>query len=694
MLYCNSDYDRYIIDKYYDHLKDLTPTERMVEKFRLQLENIPIHIYKDDYFVGWFGFDEKLPTDGLRSYGYSLTDEEKALLDFPGTIGSSTMVDKSHTCADYGRILREGLVSFEKRIQAELKLCPDDAELLAMEKCVQVVRGFGKRIGTVIGNMLDGADDTKRQRLIDMKERAEKVPYYPAESFAEALQAVWIIHFLIPMAENGWYSISLGHFDRYMYPYYKKELESGTPKQTIVDMLHQFYRLLNNYSDGACLLGIGGEEYNDLSELLIECQKNFNLPAPILGARITEHTNDRIFDLLIDEKLFAAGQPTFYSEEGCREALKEKGIPDSDAVNFSNNSCMGIGIPGKEVNSMWGCVFNVSSSVELAVTGGKLVSKTGDTNIAPAGSFEELFGRFTAYCTENIAKCLKAFNLRSGLTEKYDPDVFFSVITDDCIERHRDRMSGARYQNATVECMGMVNASDALCAIDTLVFKEKRYTLNELTKAVKSNFAGYEQIRADILKCPKYGTNSEADEYAVRVADVLADIIPTHDHDNIHFVPSLHTIDTNVGYGAGWGAGFDGRLAGTPFAKNAGPCNEVRCNVPTSLVLSAAKLPQYRFYGGQPIDIHFDMSVVRDHKKAIAALIKTYFRNGGLQFQVNSVSVEILEDALEHPENHNDLIVRIGGFSDYFNRLNMATRLEFIERFSAEGRKPDKETEK
>lgn len=145
-----------------------------------------------------------------------------------------------------------------------------------------------------------------------------------------------------------------------------------------------------------------------------------------------------------------------------------------------------------------------------------------------------------------------------------------------------------------------------------------------------------------------------------------------------------YTLDANVGYGNSWGAGFDGRYAQTPFAKNAGPSNCVRNRIPTSLVLSAAKLPQSKFFGGQPIDINFGTDAIKNHKKEIEELIKTYFQKGGLQLQVNSMSSKILKDAIENPQNYADLVVRRGGYSAYFNNLSLQSKQEFVERAERE----------
>jgi hypothetical protein len=195
--------------------------------------------------------------------------------------------------------------------------------------------------------------------------------------------------------------------------------------------------------------------------------------------------------------------------------------------------------------------------------------------------------------------------------------------------------------------MGMINVSDGICAIDNLVFKNKKYSLEKLSEAVKNNFVGYEEIRNDILKCNKYGQNSDADSYAIAVAEILQKVIRKKDHANRKYSPSLHTLTANVDYGLKWGAGYDGRLACEPFAKNAAPSDYVRKKEPTFLILSAAKLPQNKFFGGQPIDLNFSTDIIRNHKKEISALISTYFQFGGLQLQVNSMTAELLKAALE-----------------------------------------------
>ncbi len=681
MIYCNHTFDCLITDKYYDTLMTLSPVTRAAEKFRLELMELPIHLLDDDCFVGRFGFTEPIDISNMREICYHPTSEEQCILAFPQSIGSTIDFDRGHTLADYECLLHNGLIYYDKKIDAELEKDPGDEYLLAMKQIMFAIQNLTERILQFLHEKSLTATKEEQRRLADMAELLYQVPYHPARTFREALQSIWMIHFLLPLSENAWYSISLGRFDTYLFPYYEKALQSGVTRAEIKEDLRYFYSLLNSYCDAACLLNIG-PNYNDLSYLIIECQEEFALPGPIMGARISTQTDENVWRLLINEKLFAMGQPTFYSEEGCRAALHTRGICEDEIMHFANNSCMGISIPGKEINNMWGCVFNVSSALEMAVNNGHLLRE--GLYVANFESIDKLFEAFSKYCQINIDGCLDAYELYAKMFGVHYPNPFWTMLLDGCIAQKKDRVFSAPYHNATVECMGLVNVSDGLYAIQKLVFEEKKYTLAEIVSSVSRNFSDDPVLRQDILHCHKYGVNSDADDFAIRVAEILVKCIIAHNHDNIHYLPSMHTLDANVRYGATWGAGFDGRLSGCPFAKNAGPSDHARTGNLTSLALSAAKLPQTQLHGGQPIDILFPQNMVIEKKKPIAALIRTYLKIGGLQLQVNSVSSAILRDALAHPEKYNHLIVRIGGFSDYFNNFSYQTKLDFVRRFELE----------
>ena len=684
MALCDTRIESYVRNVYWDHLNALPPISRANEKFSLSLSLITLDVHPDDEIAGWFRFDgEDHP---YRAFDDEQLDESKrAVMNAPGVFGSRTSVDRGHTLVDYGEILRIGLNGYEAKIDRVLTETPGDESLLSMKTCLQTVRAFMQRMADSVQAKVAAADEGDCPRLMRLEDMLRHVPFESARTFREAVQSVWIIHFLLPLSDNAWYSISLGRFDRYMLPYYEEALRSGVDESEIRRILRTFYQLLNAYADGACLLNVG-PAYNALSHLLIACQKDFALPAPILGARVSEETTQSDWDALIDEKLFSMGQPTFYGEASCVRALLEKGVPESEARDFSNNSCMGISLAGREFDSMWGFVFIVSAAIEAALNNGHLLS--GECIVPGIGTVSTM-----AQVWDNVRRCadhlinigLRSYEARADFSEDLTPNPFISLLTKSCIERRCDRISGADYHNVTVECMGLVDAADALCAVDQLVFVKGAYTLPQLSEAVRADFRGYETLHRALLSCPKFGRDEAAVPYALRLADILQELIRAHDHGNRHYSPSLHTLDANVGDGAHWGAGYDGRRAGTPFAKNAGISNASRTADPTAMVLASSALPQCLFYGGGPLDVSFSVDTVRSHAREIQSLIEVYFERGGLQFQVNALSASVLRAAADHPEASPNLVVRIGGYSTFFRNLSGASKQELIERATREG---------
>lgn len=681
---CEYGTENYIRNEYFDYLNSLPPKVRFAEKFRLETEVLDFEIRENDRIVGWFELNREVPE-------YRGFDDEKRtkaqieIMDAPEKFASRTDADRGHTLADYETILQKGLMYYEEKLNSEQSLYPNDEFLKSMKSTLEHTLAFLERIENILSEKLSKCNESDRKRLERMRDIIKKVPYHPSENFDEAVQTVWIIHFLISIAGNAWYSISLGRVDQYMYPFYKKSLEAGMTRDEAKEIIRNLYELLNSYSDGACLMNVGSN-YNELSELLIECQKEFRMPAPILGARISEDTPDRIWDLLIDDELFSMGQPTFYGEEPCVRALIEKGIEKNEAERFSNNSCMGINIPGNEFDSMWGSVISVSAILEAALGSGKLLKRDAEVpGIKSVMCLEDIYENFEKCAEYVMAICAKSYDVRVKRMEEIMPETFLSMLTPGCIEKHCDRISGAKYHCVTVECMGMINASDGIAAVKKLVFEDEKYTIEEISRAISEDFHGYEKLQSELKKCPKFSKNDAADECAVRVADILQRVIRSFSHDNVYYSPSLHTIDTNVSYGSWWHGGYDGRDPGAPFAKNAGPSNDARDTDPTSIVLSSTKILQRNFFGGQPIDINFDRENVLNNKNKIRSLIEVYFKRGGLQFQVNSLSSELLRKATDEPEKYPNLVVRVGGYSTYFSKLSPNIKEEFIERFEKSG---------
>jgi len=672
---------------------------------------MPIQIKGTDFIAGWYGY-EACPDDMKNIISRKenvcmlqyISEED---LDLKSKLDNEFLLQcgfcGGHTCIDYKTIAEKGVNFYINKVGKELLTTDAHSDkyiyLKAMLISLKAIETFSKRFAELAFSMAENAKSfEEKERLMRMHNALLKVPMNPSGDFYEALQAVWIMHLLIPISEHDWASISLGRFDQYLYPFYKKSIESGETRETIVDYLKNLFVLLDSYGDGACALNIGGmdmqghDQMNELSDIIIDVEKQMRLRAPILAARINQNTPKNIMDKLVDSSLFEIGQPTFYGEAACRKAVANRGIEEAIAAQFSANSCMGLVIAGEEIADMWGCLFNMHLPLELAINKGKplfgeLPVQLKTKPLEEIQNIEQLFLQYGKYLKELLQIVLN-INRKTALNYAYNfSDPLLSAITKDCIEKGMDRAIGAKYKNVTVEAMGMINTGNAITAIDTLIFHKKKYSSYDIINGAKNDFVGYEELKNDIRFCEKYGANSKKpDEICGRLTDILANICEQLNFDNTRYLPSLHTLDNNVYYGKRLYTTLDGRMKGEPVNKNAGPTNDVRKSEPTSMIISAASLNQYKFSGGQPIDIYFDkksLSTVEKRDK-IKVLIKTYFELGGMQIQVNSIDSHTLESAFENPDEYKHLIVRIGGYSMRFCDLSNISKLELIERIKYE----------
>jgi formate C-acetyltransferase len=673
------------------------------------------------------------------------SDDEKIISGRHVVFGIYT---PAHTCMDYGTMITKGLKYYLKKIEHKKKEQQRDGYadvyLRAMETSLKAVVQFAERYAK-LAEQLAGSekiDEARRNQLLRISGACRKVPLNPAEDFFEALQFIWIIHTAIPASERSWASISLGRMDRYLYSYYKNWLETGKTEQEAEELLCAFFRLLDSYGDGSCALNIGGdrktgytgyepkdavypESWNELSKLLLRVEKRVRLRSPIFVARVTQELPQEIYDEMTDRSLFEIGQPTFYSEEACYKAMLHRGIEPEAAKNFSLNSCMGLVIAGDELADMWGCVINMHLALELAVNGGNPIRGVLPESISQyvksglpekISSIEELKAAYAIYL-EAVVSYAADMNLRrAAWIAANRPNPLLSALTNDCIEQARDRAHGAvavmgqdaktlareyvlatdgrgaKYHNVTVLAMGFANTADAFTAIHEFVFKSGKYTLQQLIGAARDNYQGSllnEQIYHDLQKCGKFGTaNDAADENAAFVLNTLADICEALQRGTIRYLPSCHTIDANARFGMCIYATLDGRKNGEPLNKNIGPVNLVRRSNPTELVLSSSRMPQVRFSGGQPIDLYVPSNFIDsiENKHKFQKLMEVYFARGGMQVQVNSINLDLLKRAYEHPEQYGSLIIRKGGFSVYFTEMYREVQKETIERFEMEQR--------
>lgn len=691
-------------------LRSVPPPLREACIFAEVLANLPIAIPQAATIAGDFGW-VALDPDQTAAIEQAIESANAAASSPAPTAGeqcAEKMLErfhcfgiycKAHTCPDYAYLFSMGFDGLLRQAARQRAAASGEQAVFldAMIIALQAVVNFASRYAVLAEKLAAQCSDTVRKhQLQTIAFTCQHIPLHRPQTFHEALQFIWFVHIAIGVSELSSSSLSFGRLDQILYPFYQQELQRHTEQSDIEALLREFFCKLNGFGDPACNINLGGtdargnDQFNPLSHLMLQVVKTNHLPAPLLAVRVHRNLPHDVFDSVLDPDLLRMGQPAFYGEQPCRQALAYRGVPQEDIDNWVANSCMGLFIPGKEISNMWASVINLLLPLELAMNQGHpfahdlpMVLKTP----APDhyDTFEAFYQTALSFADELLDYCIKRSQHDTLRCGREQPNPFLTAIGNDGIALAKDRaLGGVPYHTAIVETFGLVNFADALTVIYHLVFETGTYALSDLTQAAKRNFVDDPALFSRIKSIPKFGNDDpRADAMAARVARDIAARIRAIRHDTIQYLPSFHTLTAHIPAGKKTAASLDGRRAAEPLAKNMGTTPGRQRQNHTALMKSAAAINQIEFNGGQALDISIDLNILKTPEgvQKLQQLFTTYFQMGGLQLQVNALSAEHLKKALERPQDHTDLIVKIAGYCDRFVNLSRDTQLEMIDRF-------------
>lgn len=670
--------------------------------------------------------------NNLRARGEALLPEEVSVFMETGVFGMEGKLNAgdAHLSVNYGKLLSEGLEGYEKRTR-ELKealdlTAPDSIDKYVFYKSVliviEAVKDFAHRYSKLAAEMAETATDSERRaELLEISRICGKVPYSPPSSFREAVQAVWFIQLILQIESNG-HSLSYGRFDQYMYPFYKHDIEEGIISEdealelltclwiktlTINKIRSQAHTFSSAGSPMYQNVTIGGQTtdkkdaVNELSFLVLKSVAQTRLTQPNLTVRYHRNLNKKFFDECIEVMKLGFGMPALNNDEIIIPSFINWGVKEEDAYNYSAIGCVETAVPGK-----WGyrctgmsyinfprvllCAMN--NGVDM--TSGKRFTK-GYGYFKDMTSYEELLSAWDKTVREMTRYSVIVENAIDKASERDVPDILCSALTDDCIGRGKTiKEGGAVYDFISGLQVGIANMADSLAAIKKLVFDEKKLTPQELWDAICDDFKSPENqhIRDMLINdAPKYGNDDDSvDKLVVEAYDSYLDEIKKYPNTRYKRGPiggirygGTSSISANVGQGMGTMATPDGRHAHEPLAEGCSPAHSADKNGPTAVFKSVAKLPTEKITGGVLLNQKMTPQVLakEENKQKLEMLISTFFnRLHGYHVQYNIVSRETLLDAQAHPENHRDLIVRVAGYSAFFNVLSKATQDDIIGR--------------
>jgi len=688
-------------------------TERWGVAQAAMLREIAVQIAPDDLLAGHFcpevpGAWEAAGTAALDTLGIPPALPDPQLAAFRESWRQahaqqvwSGSVGEGHHNVDFAAVLTRGLAALAAEAEQAAAEHIEAERAAAARGMAWALRGaiaFAQRHAEEAERQAITADPVRATELRRIAAACRRVPAHPAASFFEAVQAVWLTYLLVGMTESP-SANSLGALDRLLWPYYQCEIAAGTlTANGAEELLAHFLLKCGSYSEGQALT-LGGQHadgtdaVNDLTRCFLRVILALRMPEPIIAVRW--HEAMRAEDLELAAQISAAGlgQPSYYAEPCCRAMLVARGVPAAEIERLSINSCMGVVVSGAELDDMWAIILLLPAALEVAISGGCAADGTPLPVFVPLcreeyHSFDALFDAYARVSASVIAHYAANYRQETDYLARWFPNPLLSGLLDDCRTRGLDRFAGGpRYTSAIVEGFGWANVADALTAIEELVFRQCAVTLPELLTAARADYAGEAALLRRVRACPKYGNDHPtADAMARRVLDAfIAAVNAQNGSDHRAFRASLHTLNHHVYMGACVPAGLDGRPFGAPFNKQLGPSVWAAQSGPTAVLTSAARMPAEHLPGGQALDISLPPGLL-DHaagRTQFQALLRTYFSLGGADLQVNTVDPATLRAAQADPSAFPQLIVRVAGYSEFFQKLPRTTQDDLILRLEA-----------
>ncbi len=629
-----------------------------------------------------------------------------------------------HTTLD-GKFYSKGMEDFKKEI-AETISCLDfknDPEatkkreqLKAMDIACDAVIIFAERHADLASGMAASeSDPSRRKELEKIASNCRQVPRWAPRDFWEALQMYWFMHLGTITELNGWDAMNPGHLDRYFYPFYARELESGTlSREWAKELLSAFWIKFNNhpappkvgvtaaesgtYNDFTNinlggLLEDGTDGVNEISYMMLEVLDEIHLLQPQANIQLSRKNPDRFLKAALRVIRKGYGYPSIFNADTVIEQMIRAGKSVKDAREGGTSGCVETGAFGKEAYILTG-YLNTPKIFELAlnngvdpVSGKRIGPETGDP--AQFRTFDDLYGAFEKQLNHIVEIKVKGNQFIERMYADYAPAVFLSVLTDDCIKKGRDYNDGGpRYNTNYIQCVGIGTMTDSLSALKKHVFEEKAFSMEDVLQALKSNFEGDEVLRLTFAnKTPRWGNDDDyADDIMKRVFESLFSEIdgrPNTKGGRYH-IDMLPTT-CHIYFGSVTGATPDGRQAGLPLSEGISPVQGADRNGPTAVIRSCGKMDQIRT-GGTLLNMKFMPRVLEGDEgiEKLARLVRTYFRYDAHHIQFNVVDSKTLRDAQVHPEEYRDLIVRVAGYSDYFCDIGLDLQEEIISRTAQE----------
>ncbi|MBI4530668.1 MAG: hypothetical protein HY709_04025 [Candidatus Latescibacteria bacterium] len=644
-----------------------------------------------------------------------------------------------HVVPDYPKLLRKGLRGILAEVDVQryhAQTAEEHAFLDAVVLALEAVMDYASRLSARCeAEAIRHTDVQHIEELYQMAANLRQVPAGPAQTFWQALQSIWLLHMIFHSTMDG---NALGRVDQDVWPYLRADLEEGrTDLDAAAELVDCFCLKFNEratttddqrpearqpepldltrrgHHDTSSQLGtqrdhldatnhwlqniiVGGltpewtDGTNPLTFLLLESYRRNQMTNPLLTVRLHRHSPDTLVRYTCEVLKEGGGMPAIFNDEALVTALERLGIPPSDALDYTNDGCWEVIIPGRtdfrfQRLSLLLCLEWALNRGRSRLDGAQQGPDTGYA--CTFSSFDDVWQAFLTQLDAMIGRTVRhvvdTINDRSTIA----PVPLLSALIDGAIESRRDMTAGgAKFRTFGVLAESAAHTIDSITAIKTVIFEQKQASMSELCDALDANFEGYAPLRAKLIAAPKYGNDDErADSVGQAVIEAFVTMVARHAEAHrslIKFPCGVGTFSWYIGIGEGLGASPDGRLSGEPVSSNFSPALGRDLEGIPGAILSYAMMHHSSLPAGGPLDLRLARRLVdgEEGTARMAALLRSFVETGGAMMTLTVADTEELRAAQREPERYQSLRVRMGGWCAYFTMLSREQQEHHIRR--------------
>jgi len=617
--------------------------------------------------------------------------------------------DLDHHAFPCENVIRYGLGHFHDQAErlARETSDPDRKEFYeCAAESLLAIKKIAKKFAAAAAKLLPSAEDESAKYCLTHLATASDVPWRKPETFYEGLLAIWFLHEITASVEGLGMGV-IGRPDTLLNDLYLADIQAERlTREEAYELIGAFLSYLDCKQDfgknlkdlrifgeqcGTLILGgcdrNGNAVCNELTIMFLDVHHDLKLIYPKLQIRFNKKMPRVLYDRVNREFLCGRNTIGIVNDEAVIKAQCAEGKRLEDVRNYVVGGCWEVTVEGCEHSAGAMCYYNLPKAMNLSMLPDSDVeARTGERfeSACNATSFEEFYATVMDNTIRSVRKMCAAIGKGGRVTDQVIPAPFFSATMNDCLDNGRDyNAGGGRYNPHGLPFSGFATFLNSMLAVKHVCFDTKRHSLAKIESAMRKNWLDEEPLRQELIATPYHWGDARPETLtlAQKILDVLATCV--NDIPNERggkFQPALYNYNWSIlgRYAQVTGPTPDGRRSGGYISQGVTPSHLNSGNDITTIFNNCRMLDLLKFSAGSVLTLSLTRNGLSEG--ILTALEQTFLETGVEMLQLNCVSPEELEDAIAHPDAHQELIVRLYGYSARFTKLAPEQQREFIAR--------------